>query len=445
MVANGEHDMLKVLIIEDELELLNNLTSYLNSFDKEFEVFTALSGEEGIVVLENNPDVDLLLTDVRLPGIDGIEVVHRTVVRWPNVKIVVMTAFGSAEMRNAAEDGGALKFIEKPIDLDVLPRVLREAHESRQRRSRAVGGLDILDVAQFVAIARETKVIRFENKRGRGAMVFENGGIVHCATEDHNGADAFFDMTLWGEGSFYELFDVDTARYCRNVEISTTDLLNQATRLSEVIDDNPSGADSLPQSEQPCVEDHVTDKSHGPSNTDIVPESQAGAEPTTASTISVENRPMSDNSDVERFGAGKQVMATQPRPAEAPIPHLEPAQLAELVRLVEAVREGLLMQRRAELDAWYFRHGEEETRRHADLKSRALSDLYRWMTANGLTATVTKLQSLPSTKVRCLVLAGLLDDLSADVGKLGRSQGGVSKSDGDDIDWSILAEDGNDI
>jgi len=237
---------LKILIIEDERELLDNLESYLGSFGDEFEVITAPTGEEGIAALEDRSDFDLLLTDVRLPGMDGIDVVRRTVEGWPDVKIVVMTAYGSRELRSTAETEGALRFVEKPIDLDSLPTVLREVYESRQRQSRAVGGLSILDVAQFVVAARETKVIRFQNRNGQGMLVFENGALVHCAAGQYEGSEAFFEMALWGEGSFCELFDLDTRRFRKNVDVSTGDLLDQASEFSEMVNMERANENALP-------------------------------------------------------------------------------------------------------------------------------------------------------------------------------------------------------
>ncbi len=240
--------MLKILIIEDEIQFLHNLASYLSSFKDDFEVLTAASGEDGLVVLEGQPGIDLLLTDVRLPGIDGIEVVRRTVENWPAVKIVVMTAFGSAELRSTAESEGAIKFVEKPVDLAALPKILREAHAQGQRRSRAVGGLTILDVTQFLALARESKVIQFKTECGEGSLVFENGVLVHCTSGKLKGVDSFYEMALWGEGSFSELYDVETRRYRLNVDMATSDLLAEATRLSqEVADDGPFDLDPNPE------------------------------------------------------------------------------------------------------------------------------------------------------------------------------------------------------
>ena len=258
--------MSKVLIIEDESPLLQNLASFLTSFGDEFEVRTAPSGEEGMAALEADPDVDILLTDVRLPGIDGIEVVRRTVKEWPDIRIVVMTAFGSPDLRTMAEGEGALRFIDKPVDLDALPDILREVSESRQRRSHAVGGLNILEVAQFVAMARETKVIRFKTEQEEGTLVFENGVVAHCSAKRLAGVDAFLEMVVWGEGTFWEIFDVATRTYAKNVDIPTGELLDQATRLSEEVEAGSSRDTSLDEKEAP-----------GPVPTDAAPATPRGA------------------------------------------------------------------------------------------------------------------------------------------------------------------------
>ncbi len=223
--------MVKMLIIEDEPQLLQNLASFLDSFGDEFEVLTASSGEDGMGILENEEGINLVLTDVRLPGIDGIEIVGRVSQLYPEMTIVVMTAFGSAELRTAALQEGALKYIEKPIDLDELAVTLHDAHERPRGRSKSVAGLDILDVAQFISISGESKVIQFRTEAGQGKLAFDQGVMTHCSTADCQGTDAFFTMSLWGEGTFWEVFDADLKSFPENLNIPTRELLEEAISL----------------------------------------------------------------------------------------------------------------------------------------------------------------------------------------------------------------------
>jgi len=149
--------------------------------------------------------------------------------------------------------------------------------------------------------------------------------------------------------------------------------------------------------------------------------------------------------DEELHGTAPAPPANCPKATEEPTVELESAQFAKLMHLVEAVREGLLMQNRAELDAWYYRQGTEQTQRYAELQRRALGRLYQWMAANGLMATVNELQEMPSTHIRCERLTELLDHLGSTV-RTSNSQGGDPlESSADDVDWSILEEDGSTI
>jgi len=147
--------------------------------------------------------------------------------------------------------------------------------------------------------------------------------------------------------------------------------------------------------------------------------------------------------DEEKHDTTPPQTPSQPQSQELPTVNLEPARFTELVRLVESVREGLLMQQRAELDAWYYRHGSEESKRYRELERRALGRLYQWMASNGMMTTVNELQELPSTKARCGLLAQLLDRLSTTLEEPSDTEDGSPTTDGDGIDWTILEEDGS--
>jgi CheY-like chemotaxis protein len=119
-----------VLIADDERSLVENLSTYLGSFAGQFSVRTAGSGEEALRVLEHDPTVQVLLTDVHMPGIDGIEVTRRARQLRPGLGVVVMTAYGSPGLRALAMQLGARNLLEKPLDLEELRTALLEAQET---------------------------------------------------------------------------------------------------------------------------------------------------------------------------------------------------------------------------------------------------------------------------------------------------------------------------
>lgn len=213
--------MRRILVVDDEAELVRYIAEYLRSFPGEFEVATALTGEEGLKLI-GEQQVDLLLTDIRLPGIDGLQLVHAALRVLPGLRVIVMTAFGSDEMREVAEHVGAIDFIEKPLDLEDLRLTLLETMQADRGR---IGGLDVLEVVQFLSLGGYTRVVRVQSGKERGTLVFEDGDLVHAATRRLKGERAFHTMAGWKDTSFQELPAVDIHRYQRNLQGPVTQII----------------------------------------------------------------------------------------------------------------------------------------------------------------------------------------------------------------------------
>jgi len=116
----------RILIVEDEEKLRRVLELQLRSAD--FEVEQAGNAEAGLKLVDH---ADLVLTDLRLPGMDGLELIH--MIRRQNTRtpIVVMTAFGTVETAVEAMKAGAADFLLKPFSLDHMMTVIRKALDVR--------------------------------------------------------------------------------------------------------------------------------------------------------------------------------------------------------------------------------------------------------------------------------------------------------------------------
>jgi CheY-like chemotaxis protein/predicted regulator of Ras-like GTPase activity (Roadblock/LC7/MglB family) len=244
--------MAKLLIVDDEIPLLHNLASYLGSFPKEFTVLTAASGENALATLQESSDIDILLTDVRLPGIDGIELVRQAVARQPDLGVVVMTAYPSASVRQGATAAGALRYLEKPLDLKQLRRILLQVNEARSGWSGSIGGLDIFDFTQLFIMSGKSRAIRVSHGRKDGVLVFLEGNLVHASSLALKGDDAFFAMATWSGGVFEELDAETAAGFQRNVNSPTSHLMMEAARMrDEERRGEPGSADDINDSGQP--------------------------------------------------------------------------------------------------------------------------------------------------------------------------------------------------
>ena len=116
----------KVLIIDDEKPTLAMFGFFLEAYG--FEVLTAENGEDGIVVFEaENPSI--VFTDIKMPGMDGFEVLKRIKATSPKAVVIVTTGHGDKELAKKALDLKATDFIHKPVQKGALDAALERAEK----------------------------------------------------------------------------------------------------------------------------------------------------------------------------------------------------------------------------------------------------------------------------------------------------------------------------
>jgi DNA-binding NtrC family response regulator len=124
-------DKVPILIVEDERSTRDGLLRLLRG---EYEVTLAEDGERGLNLLRRH-DYEVVLTDLRMPGADGMEVLRAALARDNPPSCIVMTAYGSIEAAVEAMRAGAVDFITKPVNLDQLEVVIRRAIEARRLKT----------------------------------------------------------------------------------------------------------------------------------------------------------------------------------------------------------------------------------------------------------------------------------------------------------------------
>jgi DNA-binding NtrC family response regulator len=124
----------RILLVDDDTALVTSLSEALR--DLGVEVETAGSAEVALTLLARGTP-DLVLTDIRMPGLDGIELLELVRERAPSTDVVLMTAYDDMPTVVRGMRAGALDFLVKPINLDELEDVLRRAAEDHRTRERA--------------------------------------------------------------------------------------------------------------------------------------------------------------------------------------------------------------------------------------------------------------------------------------------------------------------
>jgi DNA-binding NtrC family response regulator len=121
---------LKVLFVDDEEDFVRTMAERMEMRELGGEI--ALSGQQALQMLENDvPDVMVL--DLRMPGIDGMEVLRRVKKTFPQIEVIIMTGHGSDKDEDEARRLGAFDYLRKPVDIDRLMETVRNAGHARLR------------------------------------------------------------------------------------------------------------------------------------------------------------------------------------------------------------------------------------------------------------------------------------------------------------------------
>lgn len=116
----------KILYVDDEE---HNLISFRATFRRDYQVYTAISGEEGLEIVRNQP-IDLIITDQRMPKMTGIQFLERTLPEYPDMIRMILTGFSDVEaIIGAINSGRVFRYITKPWDETELRMTLENARQ----------------------------------------------------------------------------------------------------------------------------------------------------------------------------------------------------------------------------------------------------------------------------------------------------------------------------
>jgi CheY-like chemotaxis protein len=121
---------LSILIVDDEPDVGELFRQRFRREARQglYVLHFAYSGEEALSKLDTGirPELIVILSDINMPGMDGLTLLHEIKTRWPDVPVMMVTAYGDDERRRRADEYGAAEFITKPVDFDLLKERLRQ-------------------------------------------------------------------------------------------------------------------------------------------------------------------------------------------------------------------------------------------------------------------------------------------------------------------------------
>jgi CheY-like chemotaxis protein len=199
--------MKTVLVVDDDPTVRFALGEALADRRRGVKVATAANGLEAVAVLEAEP-VDLVLTDLRMPDMDGFELLAHLRRHFPALPVIVMTALGGSE--TAARLDGAMECFTKPFNVPALKAKIRDL--LGQRVKGRVENITLPSFLQLLEMERKTCTLAITSLGRAGRLFFRGGRLVGASTAELSGQPAALEIVTW------EDVDIEILDACPPVE-----------------------------------------------------------------------------------------------------------------------------------------------------------------------------------------------------------------------------------
>jgi CheY-like chemotaxis protein len=222
-----------VLFVDDSLAFLETFSELCSELsNRTWEIHSAPSADSALSVLKEN-SIDLVVLDIGMPMLDGLQLLGIISRRYPGLKIAVMTGNATEAKRTDALANGAELFIEKPVSPEGIKSVFNMLNDlvswaHREGFTGTVRQVGLQEVIQMECIGRHSSILEIRNRQTRGQIYIEAGAITHAAVGTLTGEKAFNQLLALTGGEF-QLKPFKSPPQ-RTVQIGWENLLMEAAR-----------------------------------------------------------------------------------------------------------------------------------------------------------------------------------------------------------------------
>ena len=188
-----------VLLVDDDHEMLIALKEGFQKFKDSFSILMAADGLKAVESLKKNT-ISLVVTDLKMPGMDGFELLAHIMENYPDIPVIIITGYSTPEMEHLAREGGAVGYIAKPFLIENLARqimtTLRKESEGGTLHNVSSGLF-----LQLVEMEQKTCTIRLEDKFStkKGILFFQEGELFDARVHDLQGENAAYEIFSWDQ------------------------------------------------------------------------------------------------------------------------------------------------------------------------------------------------------------------------------------------------------
>jgi CheY-like chemotaxis protein len=198
----------KILLLDDDTELLSTYQQLLSGLPSRPEIRTVASGPRALALLESE-DFRLLICDLKMPKMDGLQVLSIVRRKYPQLRTVALTSVADEQFRSRAYALGVDQFWYKPASEQEVKMFMEclEALLGRETDAgfRGVQSKSLVDIIQLECISQSSSVLRITNGPQAGKIWIQDGEIIDAEATDLSGEPAFQKILSWRNGGFETL------------------------------------------------------------------------------------------------------------------------------------------------------------------------------------------------------------------------------------------------
>ncbi len=198
--------MPSVLIVDDDEMFRLSLADAFPTNECDYKLFMAGNGREAVEILKSS-GIDLVITDLKMPEMNGFELLSYISRNHKNMPVIVITAFGTPEIEKELHSIGSFQYLEKPLDLDILEARICEGLQAKS--DGFVKGISLTSFLQVIGMERETCTLTVRSTDKTGYMYFSAGALIDAVIGDKEGEEAAFEIITLGEA------EIDIEKKCK--------------------------------------------------------------------------------------------------------------------------------------------------------------------------------------------------------------------------------------
>jgi twitching motility two-component system response regulator PilG len=226
----NDHTIKKtILIVDDDMDFLRRVENFINVYVEHTNVLTASDGREALQILHEKR-VDLVVTDIEMPVMDGIELLNHIRLKNQNIPAIVMTRFSTPENHKRLAEIGQFYIFEKTMKLKTLGEKILSM---LKRNFRAyVRGVTLENLLQMIQIEQKSCTLKVRSKEKVGYLYLKDGKLVNANTSGIEGEEAAVKIISWVSA------ETEMQGNCQTETKIQTSLMHILLKASQFKDEN---------------------------------------------------------------------------------------------------------------------------------------------------------------------------------------------------------------